>query len=94
MKRLYPVKINFKKRTDLPLKAYKKQKTIATKQNSAFVKDNKVFSEDSETFFFFLRKPWTKHKTRGKKELPLNDEEIAEELNFFYKNTVSNLEIK
>ena len=51
MKRLYPVKINFKKGTDLPLKAYKKQKTIATKQNSAFVKDNKVFSEDSETFF-------------------------------------------
>ena len=39
-----------------------------------------------------LQKPWTKHKTSWNK-LTQNDQEIANELNTFFKDTVSNLKI-
>ena len=106
MKRSYLEKIYFKNRTYHSLKAYKKQKNYSSRLykkerenffsslNSSFVKDNKLFWKTMKPFFANKGNLGPNIKLVEKNELLQNDQEIANELNTFFKDTVSNSEIK
>ena len=105
MRRSYLEKIYLKKRTDHCLKAYKKQKNYCSRLykkerknffsslNPSFVKDNKLFWKTVKPFFSNKGDLGPNIKLVEKNELIQNDQEIANELNTFFKDTVSNLNI-
>ena len=105
MRRSYLEKIYFKKRTDHSLKAYKKQKNYCSRLykkerknffsslNPSFVKDNKFFWKTVKPFFSNKGDLGPNIKLVEKNELIQNDQEIANELNTFFKDTVKNLNI-
>ena len=105
MRRSYLEKIYLKKRTDQCLKAYKKQKNYCSRLykkerknffsslNPSFVKDNKLFWKTVKPFFSNKGDLGPNIKLVEKNELIQNDQEIANELNTFFKDTVSNLNI-
>ena len=102
----YKKKIYFKKRTYHSLKAYKKQKNYSSRLykkerenffsslNSSFVKDNKLFWKTVKLFFSNKGNLGPNIKLVEKNALLQNDQEIANELKPFFKDTVSNSEIK
>ena len=105
MRRSYLEKIYLKKRTDQCLKAYKKQKNYCSwlykkerknffsSLNPSFVKDNKLFWKTVKHFFSNKGHLGTSIKLVEKNELIQNDQEIANELNTFFKDIVSKLNI-
>ena len=105
MRRSYLEKIYLKKRTDHCLKAYKKQKNYCSRLykkerknffsslNLSFVEDNKLFWKTVKPFFSNKGDLGPNIKLVEKNELIQNDQEIANELNTFFKDTVSNLNI-
>ena len=105
MRRSYLEKIYFKKRTDHSLKAYKKQKNYYSRLykkerknsfsslNPSFVKDNKLFWKTVKPFFLNKGDLGVNMKLVEKNELIQNDQEIADELTTFFKDTVKNLNI-
>ena len=105
MRRSYLEKIYFKKRTDHSLKAYKKQKSYCSRLyekerknffsslNPSLVKDNKLFWKTVKPFFSEKGDLGPNIKLVDKNEFIQNDQEIANELNTFFKDAVSNLNI-
>ena len=105
MRRSYLEKIYLRKRTDHCLKAYKKQKNYCSRLykkerknffsrlNPSFVKDNKLFWKTVKSFFSNKGDLGPSIKLVEKNWLIQNDQEIANELNTFFKDTVSNLNI-
>ena len=105
IRRSYLEKIYFKKRTDHSLQAYKRLKNYCTRLykkerksffsnlDPSFVKDNKLFWKTVKPFFSNKGDLGPNIKLVEKNELIQNDQEIANELNTFFKDTVSNLNI-
>ena len=105
MRRSYLEKIYFKKHTDHSLKAYKKQKSYCSQLykeqrknffsnlNPSFVKDNKLFWKTVKSLSSNKGNLGPNIKVVEKNEVLNNDQEIANELNTFFKYTVSNLNI-
>ena len=105
LRRSYLENIYFIKRTDKSLRAYKKQKNywnklykkerekFFNKLNPSFVNDNKLFWKTVKPFFS------NKGSNKGNIKLVEKDEyyktikKIPEELNTFFKNAVSSLDI-
>ena len=103
--RSYLEKIYFKKRTDHSLQAYKRLKNYCTRLykkerksffsnlDPSFVKDNKLFWKTVKPFFSSKGDLGPNIKLIEKNELIQNDQEIANELNTFFQDTVSNLNV-
>ena len=106
MKRSYLEKIYFKKKTTQSLEKYKKQKNYCSRLykkerkkffnnlNTSFVNDNKLFWKTVKPFCSNKGSFGNKIKPVEKDEVWLDDSKIAEEMNNFFKNTVSTLDIK
>ena len=108
MRRSYLENVYFKKRTDKSLRAYKKQKNycrlykrlykkepkkLFNKLNPSFVNDNKLFLKTIKPFFSNKGSSESNIKLVEKDEILQDDKKIAEELNTFFKNSVSTLDI-
>ena len=78
--------LNFKK------KLLEKRKNFFSSLNPSFAKDNKYFWKIVKPFFSHKGNLGLNIKLVEKSELIQNDREIANELNTFFKDTVSNLE--
>ena len=104
-KRYYLENLHFKKRTDHSLRNYKKQKKLLqqilqkrerklfNRLNTSFVSDNKLFCETVKPFFFNRGSHRGNIKLIERDKLLQDDGEVAEELNNFFKETVSTLDI-
>ena len=105
MRRSYLENVYFKKRTNKFLRAYKKQnnycsrlykkerKNFFNKLNPSFVNDNKLFWKTIKPFFSNKGSSGSNIKLVEKDEILQDDKKIAEELNTFFKNAVSTLDI-
>ena len=94
-----------KKRTDKSLRAYQKQKNYCSrlykrerkkffnKLNPFFVNDNKLFWKTIKPFFSNKGSSGSNIKLVEKDEILQDDKKVAEELNTFFKNAVSTLDI-
>ena len=69
-----------------------KEKNFFSSLNPSLVKDNKLFWKTVKPFFSNKGNLGQNIKLVEENQLPQNDQEIADELNSFFKNTVSNLE--
>ena len=104
--RKYLEKIYLKKKTTQSLEKYKKQKnycsTLYKKErkklfnhlNTSFVNDNKLFWKTVKLFFSNKSSFGNKFKLAENGEVWHDDSKIAEEMNNFFKNVVSTLDIK
>ena len=105
MKRSFLEKVYFRKKTDYSLRAYKKQKNYCSR---LYKKERKQFFNDlnpsfvSKTRLFWKTvKPFFSNKDCFRKTIKLvedneviqTDKDVAETLNCFFQNAVSNLEI-
>ena len=105
MRRSYLENNYFKKRTDESLRAYKKQKNYCSKRyrkerkkffnklNPSFVNDNKLLWKTIKPFFSNKASSESNIKLMEKDQILLDDKKIAVELNTFFKNAVSTLDI-
>ena len=105
MRRSYLENVYFKMRTDKSLRAYKKQKNYCSrpykkerkkffnKLNPSFVNDNKSFWKTIKPFFSSKGSCGSNIKLVEKDEILQDDKKTAEELNAFFKNAVSTLDI-
>ena len=105
MRSSYLENVYFKKRTDKSLRVYKKQKNYCSrlyrkerkkffnKVNPFFVNDNKLFWKTIKPFFSNKGSSGSNIKLVEKDEILQDDKKIAEELNTFFKNAVSTLDI-
>ena len=105
IRRSYWENFYFKKRTDKSSRAYKKQKSYSSrlykkerkkffnKLNPFFVNDNKLFWKTIKPFFSNKGSSGSNIKLVEKDEILQDDQKIAEELNTFFKNAVSILDI-
>ena len=106
MKRSYLEKIYLKKKTTQSLEKYKKQKNYCSRLykkerkkffnnlNTSFVNDNKLFWKTVKPFFSNKGSFGNKIKLVENDEVWHDDSKIAEEMNNFFKNAVSTLDIK
>ena len=105
MRRSYLKNVYFKKRTDKSLRAYKKQKNYFSrlykkerkkffnKLNPSFVNDNTLFWETIKPFSSNKGSSGSNIKLVEKDETLQGDIKIAEELNTFFKNVFSALDV-
>ena len=105
MRRSYLEKVYFKNRTDNSLRAFKKQKNFCSRLykkerkiffnslNPSFVKDSKLFWKTVKPFFSNKGGRGSNTQLVKDNELLQDDQKIADELNTFFKNAVSNLNI-
>ena len=105
MRRSYLEKVYFKNRTENSLRAFKKQKNFCSRLykkerkkffnslNPSFVKDNKLFWKTVKPFFSNKGDRGSNIQLVKDNELLQDDQKIADELNTFFKNAVSNLNI-
>ena len=105
MKRSYLENLYFKKRTGHSLRNYKKQKIYCSqlykkerknffnKLNTSFVSDNKLFWKTVKFFFSNKGSQRGNIKLVEGDKLPHDDSEVAEELNNFFKEAVSILDV-
>ena len=106
MKRSYLEKIYLKKKTTQSLEKYKKQKNYCSRLykkerkkffnnlNTSFVNDNKLFWKTVKPFFSNKGSFGNKIKLVENDEVWHDDSKTAEEMNNFFKNAVSTLDIK
>ena len=105
MKRSYIENLCFIKRTDHSLRNYKKQKNYCSrlykkerknffnKLNTSFVPDNKLFWKTVKSFFSNNGSHRGNIKLVEGDKLLQDDSEVAEELNNFFKEAVSTLDV-
>ena len=97
MRRSYLEKAYFKDRIENSLRAFKKQKKFCSrlykKERKKFVKDNKLFWKTVNPFFSNKGDRGSNIQLVKDNELLQDDQKIADELNTFFKNAVSNLNI-
>ena len=105
MKRSYLENLYFKRRTDHSLRNYKKQKNYCSrlytkerknffnKLNTSFVSDNKLFWKTVKPFFSNNGSHRGNIKLVEGDKLLQDDSEVAEELNGFFKEAVSTLDV-
>ena len=105
MKRSYLENLYFKRRTDHSLRNYKKQKNYCSrlykkerknffnKLNTSFVSDNKLFWKTVKPFFSNNGSHQGNIKLVEGDKLLQDDSEVAEELNNFFKEAVSILNV-
>ena len=105
MRRSYLENVYFKKRREKSLRAYRKQKNYSSslykkerkkffnKLNPYFVIDNKLFWKAIKPFFSNKESSGSNIKLVEKDEILQDDKKIAEELNNFFKNAVSTIDI-
>ena len=106
MKRSYLEKVYLKKKTPLSLEKYKKHKNYCSRiykkekrnffntLNTSFINDNKLFWKTVKPFFSNKGSFGNKIKLVENEELLQDDNKIAEEMNNFFKNAVSELDMK
>ena len=106
MKRSYLEKIYLKNKSEKSFKEYKKQtnfysrlykkerKRFFSNLNPSFVNDNKLFWKTIKPFFSNKGNYRSQIKLDEKEEVLQDDDLIAKELNKFFKNAVSTLNIK
>ena len=97
--------MHFRNRTENSLRAFKKRKSFCSRLykkerknflnslNPSFVKDNKLFWETVKPFFSNKGDHGSNLQLVKDNELLQDDQKIADELNTFFKNAVSNLNI-
>ena len=84
----------FKKRKSFCSRLYKKErKNFLNSLNPSFLKDNKLFWETVKPFFSNKGDHGSNLQLVKDNELLQDDQKIADELNTFFKNAVSNLNI-
>ena len=105
IKKLYLEKLYFKNRTENSLKTFERQKNYCSRLykkerkkffnnfNPSFVKDIKIFWKSIKPFFSDKGNLRSQIKLIENGELIQNDDEVAETLNTFFKNAVSNLDV-
>ena len=105
MKRSYLENLYFKRLTDHSLRNYKKQKSYCdrlykkerknffNKLNTSFVSDNKLFWKTVKPFFSNNGSHQGNIKLVEGDKLLQDDSEVAEELNNFFKEAVSTLDV-
>ena len=106
MRRCHPEKIYCKSKSEKSFEAYKKQKNVCSRLykkerkrffnnfNPFFVTDNKLFWKTIKPFFSNKVNYGSQIKLVEKDEVLQDDDLIAKELNKFFKNVVSTLNIK
>ena len=106
MRRSRLEKVYYKNKSEKSFKAYKKQKNFCSKLykkerkrcfnnlNPSFVTDNKLFWKTIKPFFSNKGNYGSQIKLVEKHEVLQDDDLIAKELNKFFKNAVSILNIK
>ena len=104
MRRSYLENLYFKRRTDHSLRNYKKQKNycnrlqkreknVFNKLNTSLVSDNKLFWKTVKPFFSNNGSHRGNIKLVEGDKLLQDDSEVAEELNNFFKEAVSTLDV-
>ena len=105
MRRSYLEKVYFKNRTENSLRTFKKQRNFWSRLykkerkyffnslNPSFVKDNKLFWKTVKPFFSNKGDRGSNIQLVKDNELLQDDQKIADELNTFFKNAGSNLNI-
>ena len=105
MKRSYLENLYFKRRTDPSLRNYKKQKNHCSRMykkerknlfnelNTSFVSDNKLFWKTVKLFFSNNGNHQGNVKLVEGDKLLQDDSEVAGELNNFFKEAVSTLDV-
>ena len=106
MRRFHLEKVYYKNKSEKSFKAYKKQKNFCSRLykngrkrffnnlNSPFVTDNKLFWKTLKPFFSNKGNNESQIKLVEKDEVFQDDDLIAMELNKFFKNAVSTLNIE
>ena len=106
MRRSHLEKVYYKNKSEKSFKAYKKQKTFCSRLykkerirvfnnlNPSFVTDNKLFWKTIKPFFSNKVNYGSQIKLVEKDEVLQDDDQIAKELNKFFKNAVPTLNIK
>ena len=106
MRRSHLEKVYCKNKSEKSFKAYKKQKSFCSRLykkerkrffnnlNPSFVTDNKLFWKTIKPFFSNKRNYGSQIKLVEKDEVLQDDDLIAKELNKFFRNVVSTLNIK
>ena len=106
MKRSHLEKVFYKNKSEKSFKAYKKQKIFCSRLykkerkwffnslNPSFVTDNKLFWKTIKPFFSNKGNYGLQIKLVEKDEVLQDDDLITKELNKFFKNAVSILNIK
>ena len=93
MKRSYLEKVYLKKKTPLSLEKKEKRNFFNT-LNTSFINDNKLFWKTVKPFFSNKGSFGNKIKLVENEEFLQDDNKIAEEMNSFFKNAVSELDMK
>ena len=106
MRRSYLEKVYYKNKLEKSFKAYKKQKNFCSRLykkerkrffnslNPSFVTDNKLFWKTIKPFFSNKGNYGSQIKLIEKDEVLQDDDLIAKDLNKFFKNAVSTLNMK
>ena len=106
MRRSHIEKVYYKNKSEKSFKAYKKQKNFCSRLykkeskrffnnlNPSFVTDNKLFWKTIKPFFSNKGNYGSQIKRVEKDEVLQDDDLIAKELNKFFKNAVSTLNVK
>ena len=106
MRRSHLEKVYYKNKSEKSFKAYKKQKNFCSRLyknerkrffnnlNPSFVTDNKLFWKTIKPFFSNKVNYGSQIKLVEKDEVLQDDDQIAKELNKFFMNAVSTLNIK